>query len=96
MYNITDKLSLYYQLGEYVLSGSCTPCPAGFYCDDPATGKVACADGKYQTSTGQSTCDDCPAGQECPSKSGSPSDCVAGYFSPLGSSTCEVRPEFFY
>jgi hypothetical protein len=51
---------------------------------------VVCADGKYQTATGQSSCDDCPAGQKCTSKSGAAVDCAAGYFSPLGVSTCTV------
>ena len=65
-------------------------CPAGYSCADPAVGKVLCDDGKYQTDTGQTSCDDCPAGQECPTKNGTAVDCVAGFFSTLGSSTCSV------
>ena len=68
------------------------PCPAGYSCADPAIGAVECEDGTYQTLTGQTSCDDCPAGTECPTTYGTPVDCDAGYFSPPGSSTCTVKP----
>ena len=80
----------FFQTGEYVLNGACTACPAGYYCADPTTGKVECADGQYQTATGQASCNDCPAGKECLTKSGAASDCLVGYYSPLGSRACIV------
>jgi hypothetical protein len=41
------------------------PCPAGHYCSIGSSYPTPCATGTYQITTGQSSCDACPAGKYC-------------------------------
>lgn len=65
-----------------MLSGVCTACPAGSYCETPSSSPQTCASGYY--STGSATaCTPCPGGAIC-SASGLGSTCAAGsYLLPL-------------
>lgn len=68
-------------------------CPAGSYC--PAGSKIAlkCAEGTYQSQTGQSTCDPCPAGNYCDGTDSSTYiTCVVGYYCPQGTKYSTETP----
>lgn len=41
------------------------PCPAGHRCPIGSSYPIPCSVGTYQNQTGQSTCEDCPAGKYC-------------------------------
>lgn len=62
---------------------SCTLCPAGYMCDDPAASPQPCAVGYYSTG-GASICEACTPGYRCPEASASPtpvgSQCPEGTY----------------
>ena len=65
-------------------------CPVGYYCPAGTPVELRCEDGKYQPSTGQGTCSNCPAGSVCYFKKGATAitveDCPAYYYCPGGNS----------
>ena len=57
--------------GFYCPGGQSSSTPAGLlcleghYCEQGSAAPTYCPAGEYQTSTGQSSCDPCPAGYYC-------------------------------
>jgi len=70
---------------------SCSPCNAGFWCEEASNDaqQHSCLPGEYSTS-GSAVCGSCYAGYRCDSESSSPTQnsCTAGQWSPSNSSVC--------
>lgn len=75
--------------GSYSTSGqaSCTPCPAGQSCADPAVNPVNCVGGTFAP-PGSVVCKGCPAGFKCSSPSGRPEACPSGHISGSNQTSC--------
>ncbi len=83
--------------GSTSTSPSSNLCPAGYYCPQGTPVAVRCADGTYQQSLGQGTCNACPAGKGCYYRKGDLDsatsyygitviDCPGYYYCPGGNS----------
>eukprot|EP00704_Kipferlia_bialata_P000894 g894.t1 len=59
-------------------------CDAGYYCEAGVSVQSMCPAGKYQSETGQSDCDTCPAGYYCVEGTEDPVICPAGSYCPAG------------
>ena len=70
---------------------SCTTCPAGYSCNDPALPAEACPAGTY-TLGGAWNCTVCPAGYSCASVSAPPTGCAWNSYSLEGSTGCALCP----
>eukprot|EP00347_Sterkiella_histriomuscorum_P024098 403332318 len=80
-------------LGYYCEAGSDsiqeTVCPVGHYCLEGSTNALICLSGKFQATTGQSTCDDCTAGNFCSYSSSTETTCPAGSYCPANSKSAD-------
>ena len=83
--------------GTYATLGSdtCTPCPTGFSCANPASSPVACDSGYYSPS-GIHICSPCPAGYECWDATVNPVACDSGEYSLHGSANCTSCPAGYH
>ena len=65
---------------------------SGYKCPNSMmSAPTACPTGTYQTATGQTSCDDCPAGSECTDPT-TANQCAAGKYAALGSGVCTNCP----
>ena len=76
-------------------SQSCTSCPAGQFCADPASLPVNCPAGTFSTG-GAAVCTLCPAGWKCPDATGVMSAvCLEGTYSAGNQTDCTDCPAGF-
>ena len=71
---------------DLILSFPGHKCPT-----DGMVNATQCPDGEYQTDTGQSSCDDCPAGSEC-SDTTTANPCSTGQYSDAKAISCTSCP----
>ncbi|GIQ81354.1 hypothetical protein KIPB_002301, partial [Kipferlia bialata] len=70
--------------GSSVSNPGATICPVGNYCPAGSADPLPCPAGEYQSSTGQSTCDECLEGYYCEEECATPEECPAGSYCPAG------------
>ena len=66
---------------------SCTPCPAGQFCQNTTAVGKACPSGTYSLGK-QTICTTCPSGYSCADSSKKPVVCPAGKYSNTSAITC--------
>lgn len=69
-------------------SESCSICPLGYTCADPAQSPQQCSTGTYSASYGSTSCTTCPAGHYCPRPNVDAIPCPKGTYSSSGQSQC--------
>lgn len=57
-----------------------TECPAGYSCDGTGNAVAKCTAGEYSL-TGETTCQTCPEGKQCPTVFNIPITCALGTYS---------------
>ena len=68
-------------------SGTCTVCPAGYYCPMPYGDKVRCPSGYYSAASAL-VCTPCPAGSSCADPSVSPGASAVGTYATGTATSC--------
>jgi len=73
---------------------TCTDCPVGSYCPDPASDPIACSDGMECSKSKLYWADFCPAGYKCVGNSQGRvmTKCAAGTYALGGAVTCTACP----
>lgn len=81
------------EAGTYWVTGTCTDCPLGSFCPNPAgTEAIACPNGYFTASTKQVACTPCPPGHKCAANNALPVACAAGEYALGATWQCESCP----